>query len=74
MLKQEKQTFKITKIDNDNNFIRTPLNNFDILVIRKDDDNEIKEIIKNIKINESYTYDSKVLITDNYNDYKKLFN
>lgn len=71
MLKKQTITYAIEKIDSDNNYkILGIVEDINDIIVRYENENEIKEKIKslNLKIGEFYKSDIDVFITDNFTD------
>ena len=71
MIKKQTITYAIEKIDNDNNYkILGIVEDINDIIVRYENENEIKEKIKslNLKIGEFYKSDIDVFITDNFTD------
>lgn len=69
MIKKQTITYAIEKIDNDNNYkILGIVEDINDIIVRYENENEIKEKIKslNLKIGEFYKSDIEVYITDNF--------
>ena len=69
MLKKQTITYAIEKIDSDNNYkILGIVEDINDIIVRYENENEIKEKIKslNLKIGEFYKSDIDVFITDNF--------
>jgi hypothetical protein len=77
MIKKQTITYAIEKIDNDNNYkILGIIEDINDIIVRYENENEIKEKIKslNLKIGEFYKSDIDVFITDNFTNALEIKN